>query len=115
MQLARPLTEYIHMMLLTVPLLVLYVFLSRQGTKTAPNERLAVALILIWIPLYKVEPAFANHMSLDSSLSDLYLAAPYLCAMFAIWAMLVVTGNLIGVRSLSARDLFEAISASAAQ
>jgi hypothetical protein len=35
--------------------------------------------------------------------------------MFAIWAMLVVTGNLIGVRSLSARDLFEAISASAAQ
>src|SRR5689334_643975 len=113
MQLARPLTEYIHMMLLTVPLLVLYVFLSRQGIKTAPNERLAVALILIWVPLcpplFKVEPAFANHMSLDSSLTDLYLAAPYLYAMFAMWAMLVVTGNLIGVRSLSARDLFEAI------
>jgi hypothetical protein len=121
MLLVSPLTEYIYTTLLTVPLLVLYVFLSRQGIKTAPYQRLTVTLTLIWallcLPLYKVELAFANRMSLESSLTGLYmfLAVPYLYAMFAILAMLVVAGKLIGVRGLSARDLFGAISASAAQ
>jgi hypothetical protein len=121
MLLVSPLTEYIYTTLLTAPLLVLYIFLSRQGIKTAPYQRLAVALTVIWallcLPLYKVELTFANHMNLESSLTGLYmfLAVPYLYAMFVILAMLVYAGTLIGVRGLPTRDLFGAISASAAQ
>ena len=58
MLLVSPLTEYIYTTLLTVPLIVLYIFLSRQGIKTASYQGLAVALTLIWgllcLPLYKV-------------------------------------------------------------
>src|SRR5690349_13163913 len=73
MPLVSPLTECIYTALLTTLLLVLYIFVSYQGIKTTPNQRLAVTLTLIWAllcsPLYKVELAFANRMSLESSLT----------------------------------------------
>jgi len=121
MLLVSPLTEYIYTTLLTVPLIVLYIFLSRQGIKTAHYQGLAVALTLIWallcLPLYKVELTFADRMSLESSLTGLYvfLAVPYLYAMVAILILFIIAGRMIGVRGLPARDLFGVIRASVAQ
>ncbi len=121
MLLVSPLTEYIYTTLLTVPLIVLYIFLSRQGIKTASYQGLAVALTLIWgllcLPLYKVELMFADRMSLESSLTGLYmfLAVPYLYAMVAILILLIIAGRMIGVIGLPARDLFGVIRASVAQ
>ncbi len=119
MLLVSPLTEYIYVTLLLVPLLALYVLVRRQGLMSSASRWVAAGVALIWLalclPLQHVEEAFANRMSVASPATAAYvlLALPYLYVTVAALVLQVYAGGVIGVRPLSLRELVAAIRASA--
>ena len=111
MLLISPLTEYIYLTLLIVPLIALYVFVRRQGWESPAGRRVAVAALVIWgllcFPLQNVELGFMHRMGAGQPLDLLYvfLAVPYLYLIIAtlalcIYATAILTGQRPSVQTL---------------
>lgn len=119
MLLVSPLTEYIYMTLLLVPLLALYVFIRRQGLSSPAYLRVAAGAAIIWLllcfPLQQVENIFASRMSVESASTAVYvfLALPYLYITVAIFVLQLHADDVIGVRPLSLRELLSTMYQSA--
>jgi Glycosyltransferase family 87 len=111
MLLVSPLTEYIYMTLLLVPLLGLYVLVRRQGLRSPAYLRLAAGAAIIWLllcfPLQHIEGIFASRMSVESASTAVYvfLALPYLYVTVAAFVLQLHADDVIGVRRLSLWEL----------
>lgn len=119
--LISPLTEYIYLTLLVLPLLMLYVLLEHADWRGSRPQWRAVfiGLLAVWLllvlPIQHIEYFFWPHMSTPSPIAALYvlLGTPHLYVLAALFALqLYVQGIVLG-RSLrqSLRRLLDEVLA----
>lgn len=93
MLLISPLTEYIYLTLLVVPLVALYALARQHWGKGRPFYIIgigtAVIWALTWLPLQNIEYAFWQRMLAGSPATPLYvfLAVPYLYVVIAVFVL----------------------------